>query len=29
MAAVRVSGTVTPHNDTIIWADYDPSWPLL
>jgi GrpB-like predicted nucleotidyltransferase (UPF0157 family) len=29
MAAVRVSGTVTPHNDTIHLADYDPSWPVL
>jgi GrpB-like predicted nucleotidyltransferase (UPF0157 family) len=29
LAAVRVSGTATPHNDTIHLADYDPSWPLL
>jgi len=29
MAAIRVSGTATPHNDTIHLADYDPSWPLL
>jgi GrpB-like predicted nucleotidyltransferase (UPF0157 family) len=29
LAAVRVSGTATPHNDTIHLADYDPTWPLL
>jgi GrpB-like predicted nucleotidyltransferase (UPF0157 family) len=29
LAAVRVSGTATPHNDTIHLADYDLSWPLL
>ena len=29
MAAIRVSGTVTAHNDTIHLADYDPTWPLM
>lgn len=29
MAAIRVSGTVTAHNDTIHLADYDPTWPLI
>ncbi|HZZ86725.1 MAG TPA: GrpB family protein [Caulobacteraceae bacterium] len=27
MAAIRVSGTVTPHDATIHLADYDPAWP--
>jgi len=27
MAAIRVSGTVTPHNAQIYLAPYDPSWP--
>jgi GrpB-like predicted nucleotidyltransferase (UPF0157 family) len=27
MAAIRVSGTVTPHNAPIHLAPYDPSWP--
>ena len=27
MAAIRVSGTVTPHNATIHLAPYDPDWP--
>jgi GrpB-like predicted nucleotidyltransferase (UPF0157 family) len=27
MAAIRVSGTVKPHNATIQLAPYDPSWP--
>ena len=27
MAALRVSGTVTPHNATIDLAPYDPTWP--
>jgi GrpB-like predicted nucleotidyltransferase (UPF0157 family) len=27
MAALRVSGTITPHNDTIHLAAYDPAWP--
>ena len=27
MAALRVSGTVTPHNSTIYLAPYDPEWP--
>lgn len=27
MAAIRVSGTVTPHNGTIPLHPYDPSWP--
>lgn len=27
MAAVRVSGTVTPHNATIHLDAYDPAWP--
>jgi GrpB-like predicted nucleotidyltransferase (UPF0157 family) len=27
MAAVRVSGTVTPHNAQIYLAPYDPTWP--
>jgi GrpB-like predicted nucleotidyltransferase (UPF0157 family) len=29
MAAIRVSGTVTAHNDTIHLAGYDPTWPLM
>jgi GrpB-like predicted nucleotidyltransferase (UPF0157 family) len=27
MAAIRVSGTVTPHNAQIHLAPYDPTWP--
>jgi len=27
MAALRVSGTVTPHNSTIHLSPYDPAWP--
>ena len=27
MAAIRVSGTVTPHNAQIYLAPYDPTWP--
>ena len=27
MAALRISGTVTPHNATIPLFDYDPTWP--
>lgn len=27
MAALRVSGTVTPHNATIDLSPYDPTWP--
>jgi GrpB-like predicted nucleotidyltransferase (UPF0157 family) len=27
MAAIRVSGTVTPWNNTIPLFDYDPAWP--
>ena len=27
MAAIRVSGTVTPHNAAIYLAPYDPTWP--
>jgi len=27
MAAIRVSGTVTPHNAEIYLAPYDPAWP--
>ena len=27
MAAIRVSGTVTPHNAQIYLAPYDPAWP--
>ena len=27
MAALRVSGTVTPHNGTIPLSPYDPAWP--
>jgi len=27
MAALRVSGTVTPHNSTIPLSPYDPAWP--
>jgi GrpB-like predicted nucleotidyltransferase (UPF0157 family) len=27
MAAIRVSGTVTPHNAEIYLAPYDPTWP--
>jgi GrpB-like predicted nucleotidyltransferase (UPF0157 family) len=27
MAAIRVSGTVTPHNARIHLAPYDPTWP--
>ncbi|HXQ17134.1 MAG TPA: GrpB family protein [Caulobacteraceae bacterium] len=27
MAALRVSGTVTPHNARIYLAPYDPTWP--
>jgi GrpB-like predicted nucleotidyltransferase (UPF0157 family) len=29
MAAIRVSGTVTPHNGTIALSPYDPAWPAL
>jgi GrpB-like predicted nucleotidyltransferase (UPF0157 family) len=29
MAAIRVSGTVTPSNAPIHLADYDPTWPLI
>jgi GrpB-like predicted nucleotidyltransferase (UPF0157 family) len=29
MAAIRVSGTVTPSNAPIHLADYDPIWPLI
>jgi GrpB-like predicted nucleotidyltransferase (UPF0157 family) len=28
MAALRVSGTVTPHNAAIYLAPYDPNWPI-
>ncbi|HVM98586.1 MAG TPA: GrpB family protein [Caulobacteraceae bacterium] len=27
MAAIRVSGTVTPHNAQVYLAPYDPTWP--
>jgi GrpB-like predicted nucleotidyltransferase (UPF0157 family) len=27
MAAIRVGGTVTPHNAKIVLAPYDPAWP--
>ncbi|HEX4197818.1 MAG TPA: GrpB family protein [Caulobacteraceae bacterium] len=29
MAAIRVSGVVTPSNAAIHLADYDPTWPLI
>jgi GrpB-like predicted nucleotidyltransferase (UPF0157 family) len=29
MAAIRLSGTVTPYNATIYLAPYDPAWPQL
>jgi GrpB-like predicted nucleotidyltransferase (UPF0157 family) len=29
MAAIRVSGTVTPSNAPIHLADYDPTWPVI
>jgi len=29
MAALRISGTVTAHSDTIRLAPYDPAWPAL
>ena len=27
MAAIRLSGAVTPHNAQIYLAPYDPTWP--